>query len=179
MAPDRIFIVGYMGSGKTSGGQRLAGAMKWPFADTDAVLARTAGQSISALFESKGASGFRAAEQEVLKTLCARPGQCVVATGGGTPCHEDNMDIMLASGTVVYFKLSVEALVRRLSAKRKERPLIADIPEDELEAFVRRHLAQRERVYERANITVDADALDGQRLASLIGMIERLGGVSP
>lgn len=179
MGEDCIFIVGYMGAGKSSGGRRLATSLKLPFFDTDSALSEQWGQPISSLFEEWGEERFRKEESEVLRRLAALGGRKVVATGGGTPCHEDNMDFMLEQGVVIHFKVTIESLLIRLVAKRKERPLLSGIPEQELEAFIRGHLAEREPVYSRAQITVDAEALDAGRLASTGRMVAALVGLNP
>lgn len=179
MADERVFIVGYMGAGKSSGGTRLAMAMGWPFADTDQALVEEEGKGIAALFDSIGESEFRSAEGKVLRRLCSVPGRMVVATGGGTPCFDDHMDFMLERGTVVYFKVDKEALLERLRANRKNRPLIAGMSAKELSEYVTTHLEEREAFYQRAHITVDADALDGQRLQSVVRMIQERTGFNP
>lgn len=177
---ERIFIVGYMGAGKSTGGRRLAQAMECPFLDTDHVLEREKGMVISELFEALGEPGFRAAERQVLERLSEQQGPCVVATGGGLPCHADNMEFMRAHGQVVYLKVTLPSLLQRLRARRKDRPLLAFVPDEELESFISRHLNSREGFYNQAHITVDADALDGERLASLIHMLERgTSGLNP
>lgn len=175
MAKGCIFIVGYMGVGKSSGGRRLARTLELPFADTDLVLMDRSGKEVSALFEEWGEPRFRKEEARVLRELTGDGSEeLVIATGGGTPCHEDNMDFMLAHGTVLHFEVALEPLVVRLAAKRKERPLIADIPLEQLGDFVNRHMADRAPFYSRAHITVDAGSLDGERLASVARMIRRL-----
>ena len=173
-----IFIVGYMGAGKSTGGRRLAQAMNLPFMDTDAAIVEDTGMDIPALFDALGEAGFRAAERRVIERVVRGGKRLVVATGGGTPCHGDNMAFMRQHGKVVYFKVGLDALLARLQARRKERPLIADIPDAELKGFIREHLAGREQFYTQAHITVDADALDGERMASVIHMIES-GRVNP
>jgi shikimate kinase len=175
MARKCIFIVGYMGSGKSTGGRRLARAMGYRFTDMDAALVEETGMSISGLFEALGEAGFRDTERRLLHRLSLENEAQVVATGGGTPCFEDNMDFMLEHGRVVQFKVELASLLDRLRARRKQRPLIADIPDDELEAFIQSHLARRAPFYDRAHINVDADVLDSERLASIIRMIDAEG----
>ncbi len=181
MTEDCIFIVGYMGVGKSSGGRRLARSLGMPFADTDITLMEQTGKDVTSLFEEWGEARFREEESNVLRGLVKDGVAKVIATGGGTPCHADNMDFMLAQGTVLHFQVSLESLVRRLGAKRKQRPLIAHVPIDELGEFVQRHLAERMPVYSRAHITVDADSLDGARLALVGRMLQqpRKGGLNP
>ena len=175
MAKGCIFIVGYMGVGKSSGGRHLARLLNLPFADTDHALMEQTGKDVSVLFEEWGEARFRSEEARVLRELTGNGAhEMVIATGGGTPCYAGNMDFMLAQGTVLHFQVALEPLVIRLAAKRKERPLIADVPLEQLGDFVSRHMAERAPFYSRAHITVDADSLDGERLASVGRMIRQL-----
>ena len=167
MAKGCIFIVGYMGAGKSTGGKRLAKSMGLPFFDTDAVITASAGQEISALFKQHGELEFRKKERDALRQMTLEGGRKVIATGGGTPCFEDNMAFMLQQGTVVYFKLDRVALIERLSTKRKNRPLLEGVSNAALPGFIEDHLAEREPFYAQAHIAVDADALDESRLASV------------
>lgn len=171
MGKGSIYIVGYMGAGKSSGGRRLARTLNVPFVDTDEALMASSGMEVSEIFNAHGELGFRKMEKQVLRELSALDGIRVVATGGGTPCFEDNMDYMLSHGTVVYFKVAPAALVPRLMAKRKNRPLIEQVSEDALPGFIEQHMAEREVHYGQAHITVDADALDGARLDLVSQMI--------
>lgn len=176
MAKGSIFIVGYMGSGKSTGGKRLAKTMGLPFIDTDAALTESKGQEISALFQDLGEEGFRKAEQETLHQIVQSEERKVIATGGGTACYADNMAFMLEQGTVVYFQVDHAALILRLSMKRKNRPMLDGISDEALPGFIQAHLAEREQHYKQAHITVDADALDGSRLASVGRMIDSRKG---
>jgi len=175
MAGKCIFIVGYMGSGKSTGGQRLARAMGYAFTDMDAALVEESGMSINELFVVAGEAGFREVERKLLHRLAQGRDAHVVATGGGTPCYADNMDFMLENGRVIQFKVELHSLLERLRARRKHRPLIADIADENLEGFIREHLAERAPFYNRAHISVDAEALDGERIASVIRMIDPEG----
>ena len=172
MAKGCIFIVGYMGAGKSTGGKRLAASMRLPFIDTDVVLSESLGRDISGLFQDLGEEGFRKAESATLRRLALEDQQRVIATGGGTPCYADNMEFLLEQGTVVYFQLDSAALIRRLATKRKNRPMLDGIADEAFPAFVEGHLAEREPFYSRAHITVDADALDESRLSSVGRMIQ-------
>ena len=175
MSNERIYIVGYMGSGKSSGGKRLAEMLGWPFEDTDHVLEKQSGKDISGLFEAVGEPEFRRMEGAVLRQLSEGPDRLVVATGGGTPCFGDHMSFMLSRGTVVYFKMAPEPITVRLRSRRAGRPLLEGVSEEGLLEYVRTHLSGREAHYDRAHITVDADALDEQRMKSVVRMIEARG----
>ncbi|MDA9863835.1 AAA family ATPase [Flavobacteriales bacterium] len=171
MAKGCIFIVGYMGAGKSTGGNRLAKNMGLPFVDTDAVLTTSFGREVSDLFKDWGEEGFRKAERQALRQLALEGKRRVIATGGGTPCYADNMKFMLEQGTVVYFELDPEALIQRLMTKRKNRPMLDGLSDAALPEFIQSHLEARRPYYSQAHISVDADALDESRLALVGRMI--------
>lgn len=179
MEQRRVFIVGYMGAGKSTSGARLARMMDLPFFDTDALLREEGGCSIPALFERHGEDGFRALERDVLRALVDQHARCLISTGGGTPCHGDNLSFMKENGTVVYLKMPVERLVQRLDGRADERPLIAGVSSADLPAFIANHLGEREQHYGQAHITVDADHLDGDRMKSVQTLIEGRAAFSP
>jgi len=179
MGKGSIYIVGYMGAGKSSGGRRLARTMNVPFVDTDEALMASSGMEVSEIFSAHGELGFRKMERQVLRALSSFDGTRVIATGGGTPCFEDNMAYMLSHGTVVYFKVAPSSLIPRLMAKRKNRPLLEPISEEDLPGFIQQHLEEREAHYKQAHITVDADALDGARLDLVSQMIAQHGAFNP
>ena len=103
----------------------------------------------------------------------------LISTGGGTPCHGDNMAFMKEHGTVVYLQMPAIDLVERLRGRADQRPLIAGIAEEDLPAFVTRHLAEREPTYSEAHITVDARHFDGDRMKSVRSLIEGRIGFNP
>lgn len=179
MQEKRVFMVGYMGVGKSTSGARLAKLMGLPFFDTDAVLREQHGGSITQLFEEHGEPAFRIMEREVLHTLVRDHQQALISTGGGTPCHGDNMDFMRAQGTVIYLQMPAHELVRRLEGRADQRPLIAGVSAEALPAFVTRHLAERESVYSQAHITVDARHFDLDRMKSVRNLVEGRAWFSP
>ncbi|MBF0480238.1 MAG: shikimate kinase [Desulfovibrionaceae bacterium] len=139
-----IFLVGPRASGKTSLGKILAGRLGRPFVDLDAVFAERAGQSIKELVEAEGWERFREIETEVLRFVCATPGQ-VVATGGGAALKDENRELMRA-GVALYLQSTPERLIARLRAELNEaqRP---DLTGAGLEDEVRAVLLEREPVY--------------------------------
>lgn len=179
MEEKRVFVVGYMGVGKSSSGSRLAKLMGLPFLDTDSALRERHESSISALFDHRGEAEFRRMECDILRELVAHNPNALISTGGGTPCHGANMDFMLDHGTVVYLKMTAESLVERLRGRSDQRPLIAGVPEGELSAFVADHLAGREAHYERAHITVDARHFDLDRMKSVRSLVEGRSWFNP
>jgi len=172
MQEKRVFIVGYMGAGKSTSGSRLAKLMELPFLDTDVVLRDRHGCSISDLFAREGESGFRLLERAVLRELVRENPRVLISTGGGTPCHGDNMEFMREHGTVVYLQMPAEELVERLRGRVDQRPLIAGISDADLPAFVAEHIVEREVHYGRAHITVDARHFDLDRMKSVRNLVD-------
>src|SRR4030095_2031248 len=118
----RVFLIGYMASGKSKAGEQLAGLLGLRYLDTDTCIEEKAGKSISRIFAEEGEEHFRKLEREVLEDLLRKRG-IVVATGGGLPCTGDNMDRMNANGITVYLEANAGLLFHRLLSSRSGRPL--------------------------------------------------------
>ena len=162
-----VYIIGFMGSGKSTAGKKLASLLGWSFIDLDKRIEGHAGKTISEIFSQYGENYFRNLEAEVLKSLKSQK-NTVISTGGGTPCHGDNMDHMLETGLTLYLKLTPGQLKSRLSESTGERPLIKDLSNDGLLSFIDEKLAWREKCYNRAKITVEGINLDINLLHSLV-----------
>lgn len=156
-----IYLIGFMGSGKSFTGQQLASALHLPFVDLDERIEQTEKRSIAQVFESEGESYFRAIEAQVLRaTLADDP--AVISCGGGTPCFYQNMEWINTHGLSIYLKASVPLLAKRLKKGQEHRPLIRGFNEMELEAYIAERLEQRELFYGQAEIVVMQD--DNQSL---------------
>jgi shikimate kinase len=164
----RIFLIGFMGSGKTTLGKRLAGKLGYDFVDMDHLIEETAGMTISGIFKEHGEAVFRKWEHDILLELSQHE-KLVIATGGGAPCHGDMMEIMNAHGTTIYIKLSPEALQERLLHSSTERPLIKEKSPHELLEFISTLLEEREEYYNRATFVIDGLNL---RLEKLVEILE-------
>jgi shikimate kinase len=149
-----IYIIGFMGSGKSTAGKKLASLLGWSFIDLDKRIEKHTGKTISEIFSQYGEDYFRKVEAEVLKSLKSQT-NTVISAGGGTPCHGDNMDYMLETGLTLYLKLTSGQLKSRLSESKGKRPLLKDLDKDRLQGFIDEKLAYREKWYERAEITVE------------------------
>lgn len=163
----RVFLVGYMGSGKSTIGRRLAADLGWHFVDTDKYIEQETSQTIPQIFASQGEEAFRQRETMALRELSARD-NVVIATGGGAPCYASNMSLMLAQGLVIYIYVEPHELARRLRRSRTNRPLIAQKTDNELLDYIQLSLSQREAFYKQAQITVDGCAWPFSEYATLV-----------
>lgn len=163
----KIFLTGYMGSGKSSTGKTLATQLGYEFIDLDKFVEQEYKMTIPEIFSNKGEKEFRAMEHNALKKIIEKE-NTVIACGGGTPCYYNNMELMNNNGTTVYLKLSVDSLVNRLLTAKEKRPLILNKDEKQLREFVNRQLEKREDVYHQAQYTVKAKDLNVNELASFV-----------
>ena len=163
----KIFLTGYMGSGKSSTGQLLASQLDYNFIDLDKFIEKEYKMTIPEIFSSKGEKEFRAMEHNCLKKVVEKE-NTVVACGGGTPCYYGHMELMNNNGTTVYLKMSVDTLVNRLLHAKDKRPLILNKTEKELKEFVNRQLEKREDIYHKAQYIVKAKELNVQELAAFV-----------
>lgn len=162
-----IYIIGFMGSGKSTAGKKLSGVLGWTFIDIDRKIEEVAGKTIPQIFAGDGEDVFRKIESDVLNSI--NPGEgTIVSTGGGTPCHGNNMDLMLGTGLTVYLKMTPEQLTYRLLESTAVRPLIKNVSDEQLPEFIEKVLSVREKYYSRAEIIIDGINLDINRLISLI-----------
>ena len=147
-----LYLVGMMGSGKTSTGRPLAEQLGYGFVDADAVIEQAAGCSIPEIFERDGEAGFRALESQVLNAISQRH-SLVVATGGGVVTQQENWGL-LHSGIVIWLDVVPEQLMQRLKADSTVRPLLqTDDPDAALNALFN----QRRPLYAEADLTVVID----------------------
>src|SRR4051812_8712030 len=163
----KIFLTGYMGSGKSTAGKTLSSQLGYEFIDLDKFIESEYKMTIPEIFSTKGEKEFRAMENNCLKKVIERD-NIVVACGGGTPCYYSNMELMNNHGTTVYLKMSVDALVNRLMNAKDKRPLVANKNEKELKEFVTRQLEKREDTYHQAQYIVKGKDLDMKELAEFV-----------
>lgn len=164
-----IFLIGFMGSGKTTLGRPLASRLGYGFIDLDKAIEQGEDKTVGRIFADRGEEYFRTLERRYLQDIIVRGGDVVVSTGGGTPCFNGNMELMNASGVTVYLKLSPAMLADRLSGARVCRPLLADKSPEELLRYIVDTLAMREEYYERANVVVANPSRDVTKLADILG----------
>ncbi len=168
----KLFLVGFMGCGKTTLGKHLASKLKYDFIDFDVLFETRFRISITDFFLKYGESHFRKIESQMLKEAEFYD-RTVFSTGGGTACFFDNMEWMNREGITIYVKMSAETLHSRLVKSKLKRPLIADLTNDELKIYIENQLKQREAFYTMASLTVDGfnpkiDEIAGSVMAKML-----------
>lgn len=158
-----IYLVGYMGAGKTTAGRLLAEKLGWHFVDLDEAFKEIYGYTTAEYIRAFGIDDFRRKEKYVVEDLADQiPYEKVIyATGGGYPCYEDNMDCLRELGTSIYIRWKPEHLAKRLSlTDLSERPVLQGKTEEELLTFITPQLEAREPFYTQANHILDVDICD-------------------
>lgn len=148
-----IFLIGFMAAGKTTMGRLLAERLDWAFVDLDKVIEDRAGKTIADIFAAEGETGFRKRETTALREVAERR-KAVVATGGGAPCSEENIEVMLAAGRVFWLDVPAAAAVER-AGKASGRPLL-DGATDPV-AAARKLLSARAPFYARAHARIETE----------------------
>lgn len=168
-----IFLIGLPGVGKSTVGRIVAERLGLRFVDTDTFLAQRYHSTISSMVQCCGIDKFRKRERVALLELL-RAEDTLIATGGGLPIWEDNMDQMLARGLVVYLDTPLEILADRLYMVRATRPAVAEKSRDEVRAYLGEVAAKRRPVYERAHLTVPIGHLrdEAEELAAADAVIK-------
>ncbi|PKP53313.1 MAG: shikimate kinase [Bacteroidetes bacterium HGW-Bacteroidetes-1] len=163
----RIYLVGYMGSGKSTVSKRLAQLMNFECVDLDQLFEEKFKIEIADFFKKYDESLFRLLESRLLKDTL-KLSNTIIATGGGTPCFYDNMEWMNQNGITVYLQMHPLSIVYRLNDSKKKRPLVASKSQVELISFVRDHLRQRNIYYSQANIIIKSESLNINELSEII-----------
>lgn len=168
-----IILTGFMGTGKSTVGRRLARTLGWDFIDTDSEIERITGMSVAEIFRRHGETRFRSEENLLVKRLMTRE-NCVIATGGGTVLNPENQEILSGIGVVISLYAPVEIILDRVG-QRTDRPLLKT-GREEIEVLWQ----ARQVSYARAEYTVDTtdksvEEVEGEILTYLEGRIEELG----
>ncbi len=150
----RIYLVGFMGTGKSTLGQRVAATVNAPFFDTDSVVEAQTGMTISEIFDSYGEQYFRLLEADILRQTTFYP-KSINSTGGGLPCFEDNMAWMKVHGITVYLQWPDDILAIHLLKIKKSRPLLSLLSDVDVELKISDLLTIRKPIYEQSAITLE------------------------
>jgi shikimate kinase len=153
----KIFLIGFMGSGKSHWGGLLSQKLSIPFFDLDAKIRGAEGRSINDIFAQEGEEYFRMKEKEVMHILTESHDSFIMATGGGTPCYFNNIEYMNNSGTTVWLNTSIKVLCDRLIKERDARPLVRELTDEQLRGFIIKKMADRRMYYEQAKVIVEEE----------------------
>ncbi|MDP3353692.1 MAG: shikimate kinase [Flavobacteriaceae bacterium] len=167
----QIVLIGYMGSGKSSIGKSLAHKLKIPFIDLDQYIAEKEQLSVTEIFKSKGEIYFRKKETLYLQEILNDVNPAILATGGGTPCFGNNIDLLKKKSKTIYLKTSINTLVNRLLLNKHKRPLISHISDDDLLEFIGKHLFERAPYYQQSEFVVSTD---GKTIKEITAEIESI-----
>jgi len=163
----RIFLIGYMGSGKSTFGPQLAKAMDILFYDLDIEFESRFKISIHDFFRKYGEKYFREIENNLLSEI-AEQDDFVLATGGGTPCYHQNMELMNHKGITLYLNVPIETLLKRLKESPRKRPVLKPFCGQENDQQLKEHLSIREPFYKQAHIILDGNSMNPAEVASQI-----------
>ncbi len=163
----KIYLIGYMGSGKSTLGHELAKVLGIPRTDLDDEFEQKYKISIADFFEKYGENAFRELEHEVLTDISLIP-DLVVSTGGGTPCFHANMELMNKTGLTIYLSATPELILSRIEHQARKRPVFQLIKGSDALQNIAMHLNTRTKFYEQSKITTDAENPDSGDLKKKI-----------
>ena len=169
-----IFLIGYMGAGKSVIGKSLSNKINYEFYDLDDYIEMKEGKKVSDIFDQENEVYFRKIENKYLDQLSSKKEKKIISTGGGTPCFKNNLDIILNStnSLSIYLKANVNTLVERLKNSISKRPLISHLKDDEdLRDFISKHLFERSFYYEKSDVKIITDDI---KLNDTIKLIKEL-----
>lgn len=168
-----IFLIGFMGSGKTTTGRKLASRKGLPFVDLDQKIEEKFNLSVQEIFELHGENAFREEESRQLRTY--KKGSAIISLGGGTPCSEENIKFIIENGISVYLKMDAAYLTNRLENAKIKRPLLKKYygNPDSMTLFIEDLLEQREYYYNQADIIFQAENMSAERIDLLIRLINQ------
>lgn len=164
----RYFIIGFKNSGKTTFGRMLANELGLGFIDLDEYMEKREGISIPEIYTRLGEEGFRRLEWKALKEV-VKHDNLVISTGGGAPCHCDNMSLIEQYGDAIYLNVTDETLVNRLMDAAKDRPIVLGKTKEELRHYVADLRSKCEHHYRRARYIVDGERLEMEEILKKLG----------
>lgn len=166
----KIVLLGYMASGKSTIGKVLASEINIPFIDLDHYIEGKENKTVSEIFKEDGEIYFRLQEHTHLKELLDNKEDFVLSLGGGTPCYANNMELIKKYENTLsfYLKASIKTLLNRLETQKDQRPLVANLSNDELKEYISKHLFERSYYYEQAAHNININDIEITRIVSKI-----------
>jgi shikimate kinase len=161
-----VFLIGFMGSGKTHWGSRLAVHLNKKFIDLDQFIENREQLSVQQIFEKKGEDYFREKEAISLRALLDE-NNLLISCGGGAPCFHDNMDFMNQAGLTVFLEASPKFLLQNIVKEPQARPLLNNMNESEMLFFIEKKLAERNEFYRQAKVILNAEELNETSIKNL------------
>ena len=151
----RIFLIGFMGSGKTYWGRLLSEKLNLPFFDLDEEVVNAEKKSITEIFAREGEEYFRLKEKEILHSIAENNTRFIMSCGGGAPCYFNNIEYMHKVGTTVWLNTSIDTLYSRLIKEKEQRPLLKNLTDDNLKIFIKKKFSDRKIYYEQADMKIE------------------------
>ena len=154
----KVILIGYMGSGKSVIAKKLSEKLKIPFFELDNLIEENQNLSIKDIFSKKGELFFRKLEHQIFSELILNESQKIISTGGGTPCYFNNHELLNHENCIsIYLKASLETLYDRLQTEKQNRPLLANLTNEEMHEFIAKHLFERSFYYNQAKFKINVD----------------------
>lgn len=169
----KVFLIGYMGCGKSTLGRKIAKATGYSFIDMDSAIEEREGASVTDIFHYEGEEYFRKAERALIEELATADGDMIISTGGGAPTWRDNVAYMNTVGKSFYLRRTAKQIASRLSPHgRQRRPKLRGLNDEELIAFMTENMAEREPYYSQATWTIDcAERSDAELIEIILNII--------
>ena len=165
----KLFLIGYMGCGKSSLGKKLAKRADFEFVDMDSIIEQREGAPVADIFHYAGEEYFRKTERAVIEELGEAAGNYVISTGGGVPAWEDNMERMNTIGSTVYLRRTAQQIASRLSPHgRQKRPKLRGLNDEELVEFMTKNMAEREPFYSKATHIIECASYSDEEIIEII-----------
>lgn len=167
MAAEKVFLIGMMGAGKSYWTKKISKWIKSAGYDLDSLIEMNEEKTIAEIFTEDGEDYFRKTEAKLLRWFKEKK-KYVLATGGGTPCSQDNMNFMKKEGIVIWLDESIDVLTQRLIPEKALRPLIAGIDDAALPEFLQNKILERTPFYQQAHYRLTSDQITEAGLKKII-----------